>query len=94
MEKIVEKKEEKKNVIAYIRVGQALCLGIFTLGISMMFGDIAGAIKLPISTLSITTTLFGGIGAIITEVFARKAKQWWKEHGYWQATCLPFLACT
>ena len=68
--------KNKKWAVIYIRVGQAICLGVFTLGISMMAGDLVGTIKLPVSALSLTTTLFGGIGAIICEMFARKAEIW------------------
>lgn len=54
-----------------VRCAQALCMGIFTLGLSMMVGDVSGAVKFPVSAMSITTTLFGGMGTIICEFYAR-----------------------
>lgn len=65
---------EDKSTQVGIRVVQAFCVGMFTLGISMMAGDISGAVHLPVSALSITTTLFGGIGSVMCEAFARKAE--------------------
>jgi len=68
--------DSKKTAIAGIRAAQALCLGLFTLGISMGVGDVGGAYNIPVSSPSITTTLFGGFGSIICEVFARLAEKW------------------
>ena len=65
-----------KKVIPYIRTVQAISIGVFTLGISMIVGDLAGYVELPVSVMSITTTLFGGMGAIFCEVMARWAKKW------------------
>jgi len=70
------KKTENRDAVVVIRGAQALCLGIFTIGISMGAGDIGAAYGLPVSSLSITTTLFGGFGTIICEIFARLAEKW------------------
>jgi len=70
--KLLESEEEtRRSAMIGVRCAQALCLGIFTLGLSMMTGDVSGAVKLPVSAMSITTTLFGGMGALICEVYAR-----------------------
>lgn len=70
------KKASNRDVIVVIRGAQALCLGIFTIGVSMGAGDVGAAYGLPVSSLSITTTLFGGFGSIICEIFARLAEKW------------------
>jgi hypothetical protein len=74
----MKKKETKetKNAVITFRVFQSICYGIFALGISMMFGDGSAYINLPFSTLSIMTTIFGLIGAIITGSFAKQAENW------------------
>ena len=74
MKQIEIKKNNKYNIIC--RVFQAICCGIFALGISMIAGDYTTFIKSPISTLSITTTIFGFFGIIITEIMARQSKKW------------------
>jgi len=65
-----------KDILVTVRVVQAICLGIFVLGLSMMAGDLTGAIELPISSVSMTTTLFGGMGALMCEWFAGQAEKW------------------
>jgi hypothetical protein len=69
-------KDEKKNLVVTFRVFQSIFLGLFALGISLMFGDITNAIEFPISSFSITTTIFGIIGALITGNLANKCKNW------------------
>ncbi len=78
MAKQEEIKEEKqvKSAVVVFRVFQALCLSVFAMGLSMMAGDYAGAINLPFSSLSLGTTIFGLLGSVITEVFAKQAKTW------------------
>lgn len=68
-------KQDKKLVVTF-RIFQAIFLGIFALGLSSVVGDISKAISIPVSAFSITTTLFGLIGAIITGIFANKCKDW------------------
>lgn len=68
--------EKNKDVVIGIRGIQAIMLGIFALGLSMMLGDICGAINIPISSFSLTTTMFGAMGSILCEFFARKAEKW------------------
>ena len=67
---------EKKSFVRSIRIGQAIFLGIFTLGLSMMGGDLSEALHIPVSSLSLTTTLFGAMGALVCELFARRAEKW------------------
>ena len=71
-------KMEKENKKAFVtfRVFQAICLGIFAMGLSMIAGDIAGFVKSPISAMSMTTTIFGGMGALITGILAEQSKNW------------------
>jgi len=68
-------KEPKMSVVTF-RVFQAICLGVFAMGLSMMAGDYTDFVQFPISALSITTTIFGLLGAVITEIFARQADKW------------------
>ena len=58
------------------RLVQALFIGIFVLGISMMLGDYSSTVKLPFSSLSLSTTVFGGLGALVSEFVAKRAKEW------------------
>lgn len=74
-----EKQKEPNDTRPYVvtfRIFQSLFLGLFALGISSLIGDIGGYYEIPISTFSITTTLFGLIGAIITGNLANKCKDW------------------
>ena len=75
--KIIENHEDKtRNLIVTFRIFQAVFFGIFALGISSLVGDIGGYMKIPISAFSITTTIFGLIGAMITGNLANKCKDW------------------
>jgi hypothetical protein len=69
----MNKNEQIKSMQIKMRLGQAFCLGVFALGISMLGGDIAPA---NISSLSITTTCFGLIGSFICELMVRQADRW------------------
>jgi len=71
-----QKKDKNRSLRITFRVFQAIFLGMFALGISSMFGDISGYMEIPISSFSITTSIFGLIGAIITGVLANKSKDW------------------
>jgi uncharacterized protein YacL len=73
-----EKKEERKNknLVVTFRIFQAICFGLFALGLSLMAGDWMGAIESPISSMSMATTIFGLIGAIITEILAKNCEDW------------------
>jgi len=73
-----EKEREERRIKAIItfRVFQAFFLGIFALGISLIAGDLTEYAKIPISSFALTTTCFGGLGTIITEILARQAKNW------------------
>jgi hypothetical protein len=68
--------KDNKNIVVTFRVLQALCMGVFALGLSMGLGDLAKYYALPFSSISITTTVFGFIGSMITGIFANKAAKW------------------
>lgn len=70
--------EEPKNRNTQItfRIFQAIFFGMLALGISSMFGDVSGAMKIPLSTFSVTTTIFGLIGSIVTGILSNKCKDW------------------
>jgi len=76
-EKEKKEREERriKGVITF-RLFQAFFLGIFALGLALIAGDLTTYAKIPISSFALTTTSFGGLGAIITEILARQAKKW------------------
>lgn len=74
--KIMVETKKSSNLLKNIRIVQAIFLGLFTLGISMCFGDIAPSLNIPVSGLSITTTFFGAMGYLMCEWFARKATEW------------------
>jgi multisubunit Na+/H+ antiporter MnhB subunit len=65
-----------KTVAIYSRIASVLFLAIFILGISMMFGEGSQAAKIPFSSLSITTTMFGALGWVMSELTARRAEKW------------------
>lgn len=75
---MTKEQEEKsnKNLSITFRVFQAIFLGMFALGISMILGEITNAIQLPISNFATTTTAFGLIGAGLTGNLANKCKNW------------------
>ena len=64
--------EQKQGIALKIRVAQAISAGIFTFGLAGMTGDMTGSLGLPISSFSITTTLFGMMGMLVCDIFARK----------------------
>lgn len=70
------KHSETSNTTITFRIFQAICLGVFALGLSMMSGDYLGYIKSPISSFSVTTTIFGLLGAIITGILAKQSEKW------------------
>lgn len=72
----IENKENNKKLIVTFRVFQAIFFGIFALGLSSVAGDLSSFAKSPISTFSITTTIFGLIGSMMTGILANKSKNW------------------
>lgn len=72
----LESQEKINSAEKKFRIGQALSLGIFTLGISMIIGDYLPTITTLIKPLSITTTVFGFMGTLLTELMARQARRW------------------
>jgi len=70
------KEPKNRNTIITFRVFQAIFFGILALGISSMTGDLSETMKIPISQFSVTTTIFGLIGSIITGRLAEKCKDW------------------
>jgi hypothetical protein len=73
-----EKKEERKNksLVVTFRMFQAICFGMVALGLSLMSGDLMGYWQSPISSFSMTTTIFGAIGAVITGQLAKNCEDW------------------
>jgi hypothetical protein len=71
-----EEKQERKNLIITFRVFQAIFFGVFALGLSLISGDITGAFEVPVSNFSMTTTIFGLLGAIITGILSKQCENW------------------
>jgi len=76
-----EQKEEKRevknrNLVINFRIFQAIFIGLFALGISMMGGEISSYSHSPISSFSITTTIFGLIGTIASGMMAKRCENW------------------
>jgi uncharacterized protein YacL len=71
-----EKENKIRNTQITFRIFQAIFFGILALGISSIFGDFNSYMKSPISAFSITTTIFGLIGSIMTGILANKSKDW------------------
>lgn len=67
---------ENKGIVITFRMFQAIFFGIFALGISMGLGDYTTFVKSPIGQFSITTTVFGLMGALITGVLAKQSEKW------------------
>jgi hypothetical protein len=68
--------KKKNNIAVTFRVFQAIFFGVFALGISMALGDYNKFIESPIASISITTTIFGLGGSIITGVMAKESERW------------------
>ena len=71
-----QKQDKNRSLRITFRVFQSIFLGIFALGISSMFGDVSNYAGIPISSFSITTSIFGLIGALMTGTLANKSKDW------------------
>ena len=74
-EKQVEEKKHN-NVEITARILQSICLGLLALGISSGLGDLGKVMHSPFSQFSITSTVFGLIGTIMTEIIARMSRKW------------------
>jgi len=77
-EETAKLKKDNKSLIKNTRIMQAIFIGIFALGLSMSLGDIKvdyESLK-SLSSFSLTTTVFGFMGALSCEWFARKAIKW------------------
>ncbi len=72
-----QQKETKKNSywVAF-RLLQFVFLGVFALGISSMTGEWSSWQKWPFSVFSIDSTIFGAIGVVMSEIFARLSSRW------------------
>ena len=68
--------KKTKSPVIVLRAFQAISLGVFALGLSMIAGDYTSYVESFISNLSITTTLFGGFGAIITQILIKNSDKW------------------
>ena len=73
---VVVEQRRNKNVVVTFRIMQSISYGVFALGLSMMGGEWVGAVKLPFSNISVTLTVFGLIGAIITGIQAKNCETW------------------
>jgi len=65
-------KDDAKSLVMKIRIAQAVSAGIFTFGLSSIGGDVSAAWNWPISPFSLTTTMFGAMGILMCEIFARR----------------------
>jgi hypothetical protein len=76
--KVIAVLNERRNKSIYttFRILQAIFLGIFALGLSNGIGEYLGFLQIPIGTFSVTTTLFGMIGSIMTGVLAKQSETW------------------
>jgi hypothetical protein len=74
----VEQKNDKQNksLVVVFRIFQSIFFGVFALGISMALGDYGKYVEWPISNLSVTITVFGIIGAIISGIQAKECEKW------------------
>ena len=72
---IIKEKEHNVYEISF-RVAQAIFIGIFALGLSSGLGDYATFVKSPLSSFSITSSVFGLMGMVATEAMARISKKW------------------
>lgn len=66
---------DDRMIISNIRIVQAISIGIMTLGVSMGAGDLAQVAELAISSLSITTSLFGFVGTVMSEIMIGRIKK-------------------
>lgn len=73
---MTKQEESTKHRIVAFRSFQAIFWGIFALGISLVLGDLAKVNGIPIGSFSLTTTIFGLIGALICGHFAKSSKDW------------------
>lgn len=74
--KVIKTDETKKmEMISNLRIVQAVSVGIMTLGVSMAAGDLAKMADIAVSSLSITTTLFGLVGTIMSEFMIGRIKK-------------------
>jgi len=64
------------NSVVTIRIFQAIFMSVFAFGIASMGGDYAAFVQSPVSILSVTASIFGLLGTIMTEVYARMAAKW------------------
>ena len=71
-----ESEHKNKTIVVTFRIFQAIFLGLFALGLSMIWGDYSNFVKSPISQLSIVTTVFGLIGSIITGILSKQSEKW------------------
>jgi len=74
--KELKQEKDKKSRVVTFRVFQAIFFGMIALGLSLMSGDYTTYVKSPISSISITTTIFGIIGSIITGILSKSCEKW------------------
>jgi len=64
--------EYKEKIVVGSRIFQAIFMAIFVLGLSMILADLTGYCELPVSALSVSTTIYGLLGMLVCEFLARK----------------------
>jgi len=73
---VIKEEKQNKGIIITFKVFQAVFFGVSALGVSMLFGDYIKSIQSPFSIISVTMTVFGIIGVIITGVLSKSAEKW------------------
>lgn len=71
-----ELQTRKNNYWVAFRMLQFGFLAVFALGISSMTGEYGASVKWPFSVFSIDSTIFGAIGVVMSEIFARLSARW------------------
>jgi len=73
-----ETKQERNNksIVVTFRILQSISYGVLALGLSMGLGDYGKVVSWPFSNISITTTIFGLIGSVITGIQAKACEKW------------------
>ena len=73
MSEKTEKEEHKYPLVKLIiRIIQAIFIGCSALGLSLMLGDITPLYVAVISPMSVSTTVYGLLGALVCEIAERK----------------------
>ncbi len=73
-----EKPKEVKPTRYWVgfRLLQFVFVAVFTLGVASAVGDLCTAWDMPFSIFSLDATIYGGVGVLVSEVFARISRKW------------------